>query len=159
ASSNHAADWYEHALIHARHREAVTPADLPLSDNFYGWSKAAYELLGFVYACASLGRKLEVVLLRVGAPRDGPAGRAVPGTLRDGARQRQARPWGSPLAARPAPARPLRAGDSGHPERARRAVAGGLRDQREHPRLLVAGERASCPRIRAAGRQRDSLRR
>ncbi len=70
ASSNHAADWHEHALIHARKREQVSPADLPLSDNFYGWSKAAYELLGFVYACGSLGRRLEVVQVRIGAPRD-----------------------------------------------------------------------------------------
>jgi NAD+ dependent glucose-6-phosphate dehydrogenase len=70
ASSNHAADWYEHALVHAGRRDLVSPADLPLSDNFYGWSKAAYELLGFVYASGSLGRKLEVVLLRIGAPRD-----------------------------------------------------------------------------------------
>jgi nucleoside-diphosphate-sugar epimerase len=70
ASSNHAADWYEHALVHRRQRELISPADLPLSDNFYGWAKAAYELLGFVYASGSLGRKLEVVLLRIGAPRD-----------------------------------------------------------------------------------------
>lgn len=70
ASSNHAADWYEHALVHAGRRDLISPADLPLSDNFYGWSKAAYELLGFVYASGSLGRKLEVVLLRIGAPRD-----------------------------------------------------------------------------------------
>jgi NAD+ dependent glucose-6-phosphate dehydrogenase len=70
ASSNHAADWYEHNLIHARKLEMVSPADLPLSDNFYGWSKAAYELLGFVYACGAFGRKLQVVQVRIGAPRD-----------------------------------------------------------------------------------------
>jgi NAD+ dependent glucose-6-phosphate dehydrogenase len=70
ASSNHAADWYEHAQVHARGRELVSPDDLPLSDNFYGWAKAAYELLGFVYACGAFGRKLEVVLVRIGAPRD-----------------------------------------------------------------------------------------
>jgi nucleoside-diphosphate-sugar epimerase len=70
ASSNHAADWYEHALIHVRGRELVSPDDLPLSDNFYGWAKASYELLGFVYACGSFGRKLEVVQVRIGAPRD-----------------------------------------------------------------------------------------
>lgn len=70
ASSNHAADWYEHAEVHAGRRERVSPGDLPLSDNFYGWSKAAYEHLGFVYACGALGRRLEVVAIRVGAPRD-----------------------------------------------------------------------------------------
>jgi nucleoside-diphosphate-sugar epimerase len=70
ASSNHAADWYEHALVHAGRRELVGPADLPLSDNFYGWTKAASELLGFVYASGAFGRRLEVVCLRIGAPRD-----------------------------------------------------------------------------------------
>ena len=70
ASSNHAADWYEHNLIHTRKLETVSPADLPLSDNFYGWAKASYELLGFVYACGAFGRKLEVVQVRIGAPRD-----------------------------------------------------------------------------------------
>lgn len=70
ASSNHAADWYERALIHAQKKEMVSPEELPLSDNFYGWSKAAYEHLGFVYACGSLGRRLEVVQVRIGAPRE-----------------------------------------------------------------------------------------
>jgi hypothetical protein len=36
----------------------------------YGWAKAAYEALGFVYACGSLGRKLEVILLRIVVPRE-----------------------------------------------------------------------------------------
>jgi len=70
ASSNHAADWYEHALIHEHKAELITPRDLPLSDNFYGWSKAAYELLGFPFACGTFGRPLEVVLIRIGAPRE-----------------------------------------------------------------------------------------
>jgi nucleoside-diphosphate-sugar epimerase len=70
ASSNHAADWYEQALVHTRRREVVYPSELPLSDNFYGWAKGAYELLGFVYASGTLGRQLEVVQIRIGAPRD-----------------------------------------------------------------------------------------
>lgn len=70
ASSNHAADFYEHALIHERKKEMVSPDELPLSDNFYGWAKASYELLGFPYACGNFGRKLEVVQIRIGAPRD-----------------------------------------------------------------------------------------
>ena len=70
ASSNHAADWYEHALIHRGRKETVFPDELPLSDNFYGWSKAAYELLGYPYACGAFGRKLEVVQVRIGNPRD-----------------------------------------------------------------------------------------
>ena len=70
ASSNHAADWYEHALIHERDMEMLDPDLLPLSDNFYGWAKATYEHLGFLFACGSFGRKLQVVMIRIGAPRE-----------------------------------------------------------------------------------------
>ena len=31
---------------------------------------AIYEALGFTYACGAFGRKLEVVQVRIGAPRD-----------------------------------------------------------------------------------------
>ena len=51
ASSNHAAGWYEHNLIHTRKMESLDPYRLPLSDNFYGWAKATYEHLGFLFAC------------------------------------------------------------------------------------------------------------
>jgi len=70
ASSNHAADWYEHNLIHARKKAMVFPHELPLSDSFYGWAKAAYELLAFPYACGIFGRKLEAVMVRIGNPYD-----------------------------------------------------------------------------------------
>jgi uncharacterized protein YbjT (DUF2867 family) len=69
ASSNHAADWYE-PLIHARHLDGVGPDDLPKSDNYYGWAKIAYEALGFMYASGAFGRRLEVVQVRIGAPRE-----------------------------------------------------------------------------------------
>ena len=48
----------------------MTPEDYPRPDGFYGWAKAAYEALGFVYACGSLGRKLEVIHLRIVVPRE-----------------------------------------------------------------------------------------
>ena len=87
ASSNHAADWYEHALVHRRKMETLDPYVLPLSDNFYGWAKATYEHMGFLFACGMLGfqdesggerhatgiaggRKMGVVLVRIGAPRE-----------------------------------------------------------------------------------------
>ena len=69
ASSNHAADWYEDALIHERKMEMVEPYMLPLSSQFYGWAKATTEHVGFLFACGTFGRKLEVVMLRIGAPR------------------------------------------------------------------------------------------
>lgn len=70
ASSNHAADWYEHSLIHDRKMDMVRPTDFPISDNFYGWAKAAYELLAYPYACGIFGRKLETVMLRIGFTRE-----------------------------------------------------------------------------------------
>jgi hypothetical protein len=69
ASSNHAADWYEH-LLHAKIKDVVDPWERPISDNFYGWAKATYEHLGFVFASGRLGRALENVHLRIGAPRE-----------------------------------------------------------------------------------------
>lgn len=74
ASSNHAADWYED-LIHAKKKDMVDPWERAIADNYYGWAKEAYEHLGFVFACGKLGRQLEVVQLRIGAPREIPASR------------------------------------------------------------------------------------
>jgi hypothetical protein len=74
ASSNHAADWYEH-LVRERKLEMVYPESFPLSDNFYGWAKTGYETLGFVFASGALGRKLGIVQIRIGAPRELPAER------------------------------------------------------------------------------------
>ena len=87
ASSNHAADWYEHSLIHRRKMEILDPYVLPLSDNFYGWAKATYEHMGFLFACGfpgfqdqlgrehhtsglDSGRRMGVVMVRIGAPRE-----------------------------------------------------------------------------------------
>jgi len=69
ASSNHAADYYE-TLIHAKKKDVVDPWERAVSDNYYGWAKEAYEHLGFVYATGRMGRSLEVVQLRIGAPRE-----------------------------------------------------------------------------------------
>ncbi len=69
ASTNQAARWYEQPY-YAGLRDRVGPEEYPRPDNFYGWAKAAYETLGFLYACGSLGRKLEVVQLRIVAPRE-----------------------------------------------------------------------------------------
>jgi nucleoside-diphosphate-sugar epimerase len=82
ASSNHAADFYERPL-RERALDMVYPSHpRPLADNFYGWAKEAYEHLGFVYAAgfrvgpsspgagARSASRLEVVQIRIGAPRD-----------------------------------------------------------------------------------------
>src|SRR5215216_5664451 len=73
ASTNQAAKWYERPYF-AGLKDHVSPEDYPRPDNFYGWAKAAYETLGFLYAGGSLGRKLEVVQLRIVAPREIDAG-------------------------------------------------------------------------------------
>jgi NAD dependent epimerase/dehydratase family len=81
ASSNHAADYYER-LIWAGKMEMVTPDMPPRSDNWYGWAKAAYELLGFVFATGQVDRRqLEIVQWRIGGPRDDDIDRVTPGDM------------------------------------------------------------------------------
>ncbi|MGI8860588.1 MAG: NAD-dependent epimerase/dehydratase family protein [Rubrobacteraceae bacterium] len=68
ASTNQAAKWYEQPY-YAGLKDRVDPEDYPRPDSFYGWAKAAWEPLGFLYACGSLGHKLEVVQIRIVVPR------------------------------------------------------------------------------------------
>ena len=68
ASSNHAADWYE-TKLHNGKLDTIGPEIFPLSDNFYGWAKATYEHLGFLFATGRLGGVVENVQIRIGAPR------------------------------------------------------------------------------------------
>ncbi|HEU5315042.1 MAG TPA: NAD(P)-dependent oxidoreductase [Chloroflexota bacterium] len=83
ASSNHASDFYEGPLRRRELDHITAHSPRPLSDNFYGWAKEAYEHLGFVYAAGTMGalgfqagpgtpaqRQLGVVQIRIGAPRD-----------------------------------------------------------------------------------------
>jgi NAD dependent epimerase/dehydratase family len=80
-SSNHASDYYERLVWDGR-VDMVTPEMPPRSDNWYGWSKASYELLGFVFATGKVdGRKLEVVQWRIGGPRDDDIDHIKPGDL------------------------------------------------------------------------------
>jgi hypothetical protein len=82
ASSNHAADYYER-LVWAEKLDMVTPEMPPRSDNWYGWSKAAYELLGFVFATGQVdGKRLEVVEWRIGGPRDDDIDHVRPGDIK-----------------------------------------------------------------------------
>jgi hypothetical protein len=89
ASSNHAADWYE-PLVHANKKDVVHPDERPLATGYYGWAKATYEHMGFLYAQGAIPaappgaptapseggpsarrthRKLGVVQIRIGHPR------------------------------------------------------------------------------------------
>jgi uronate dehydrogenase len=67
-SSNHATDYYEE-LIKQGVLETVTEDMPPYSDNFYGWSKICEETLGHLFASGAGGKALEVIMLRIGAPR------------------------------------------------------------------------------------------
>ena len=69
-SSNHATDYYEH-LIKKGELESVTEDMIPYSDNLYGWSKICEEALGHMFAegVESDGKNLEVIAIRLGAPR------------------------------------------------------------------------------------------
>lgn len=69
ASSNHAADFWEHPIWRRELDRITAEAPRPLSDNFYGWAKEAYEHLGFVFASGGAGRPIDVVQIRIGAPR------------------------------------------------------------------------------------------
>ncbi len=81
-SSNHATDYYER-LVWSDKMEMITPDMPPRSDNWYGWAKAAYELLGFVFATGRVdGRKLEVIQWRIGGPRDDDIDRVKPGDIK-----------------------------------------------------------------------------
>jgi len=81
-SSNHAADYYERLVWDGR-LDMVTPEMPPRSDNWYGWAKAAYELLGFVFATGKVdGRKLEIVQWRIGGPRDDDVDHVKPGDVK-----------------------------------------------------------------------------
>lgn len=80
-SSNHAADYYERLILDHRH-DFVYPETKPLSDNYYGWAKVAYEALGFVFATGrEAGRPLEVVQIRIGGPRETDVERCPKGDL------------------------------------------------------------------------------
>jgi UDP-glucose 4-epimerase len=82
ASSNHAADYYER-LVWADRLDMVTPEMPPRSDNWYGWAKAAYELLGFVFATGKVDdRRLEIVQWRIGGPRDDDIDEVKPGDVK-----------------------------------------------------------------------------
>ena len=81
-SSNHASDYYERLVWDGR-VDMVTPEMPPRSDNWYGWAKAAYELLGFVFATGKVdGRKLEIVQWRIGGPRDDDVDHVKPGDVK-----------------------------------------------------------------------------
>ena len=69
ASTNQAAKWYE-VPYHAGLKDRVTTEEFPRPESWYGWAKAAYESMGFLYATGSLGRQLEVILIRIVAPRE-----------------------------------------------------------------------------------------
>jgi NAD+ dependent glucose-6-phosphate dehydrogenase len=95
ASSNHAADYFEPLILNGEW-DIVHPHDRALSDNFYGWAKEAYEHLGFVFAVGRQGctgsfsgtetvepgRRLEVVQIRIGGPRETDVADCPKGDLR-----------------------------------------------------------------------------
>ena len=68
ASSNHATDWYE-TKLHDGRMDYCDHTTYPLSDNFYGWAKIAYENLGFIFATGRFGRPVENIHIRVVVPR------------------------------------------------------------------------------------------
>lgn len=82
-SSNHAADFYEQHILSGK-LLSIGPDTYPLSDNYYGWAKVAYEALGFAFAVGKLndGNRLENVQIRIGAPREADINGCKPGDTR-----------------------------------------------------------------------------
>lgn len=68
ASSNHATDWYE-SKMHDGRMDKCDHTTYPLSDNFYGWAKIAYENLGFIFATGRFGTPVENIHIRIVVPR------------------------------------------------------------------------------------------
>ena len=68
ASSNHATDWYETKLHNGR-MDFCDHTTYPLSDNFYGWAKIAYENLGFIFATGRFGAAVGNIHIRIVVPR------------------------------------------------------------------------------------------
>ncbi len=67
-STNQASRWYE-GPYKQRLIDRVDPYDYPRPDTFYGWAKAAYESLGFLYASGSVSRPVPNVQIRIVCPR------------------------------------------------------------------------------------------
>jgi len=67
-STNQASKWYERPWK-AKQIDRVDPFDYPRPDTFYGWAKAAYESLGFLYATGAQTRPVPNVQIRIVAPR------------------------------------------------------------------------------------------
>ncbi len=68
ASSNHATDWYE-TKLHDGRMDMCDHTTYPLSDNFYGWAKIAYENLGFIFATGRFGQPVGNIHIRIVVPR------------------------------------------------------------------------------------------
>jgi hypothetical protein len=81
-SSNHAADYYEDLILDGK-LDLVTPTTQERAVGYYGWAKASYEHLGFVFAQGTSGaHPLENVQIRVGGPRETDVEQAPAGDLR-----------------------------------------------------------------------------
>lgn len=67
-STNQASKWYERPWKQQR-IDRVQPFDYPRPDTFYGWAKAAYESLGFLYATGAQTTQVPNVQIRIVCPR------------------------------------------------------------------------------------------
>ena len=81
-SSNHAADYYEPLILDGK-CDVVTPDMQERAVGYYGWAKACYEHLGFIFAQGGADEApLENVQIRIGGPRETDMERAEPGNMR-----------------------------------------------------------------------------
>ena len=81
-SSNHAADYYEPLILDGKW-DVVTPDLQERAVGYYGWAKASYEHLGFIFAQGGPGEPpLQSVQIRIGGPREDDLERIELGDMR-----------------------------------------------------------------------------
>ena len=149
-SSNHAADYYEPLILDGKW-DVVTPDLQERAVGYYGWAKATYEHLGFIFAQGGPGEPpLENVQIRIGGPREDDLERIELGDMR-----RVRRALAVYLSRRDLVQLIVKEHrDRRHPRPPRGAVPGVLRHQRQLARVLEHRQRAARDRLPAAGQQR-----
>ncbi|MDA1258769.1 MAG: NAD(P)-dependent oxidoreductase, partial [Chloroflexi bacterium] len=65
AASNAVTSWTEQNRIHPRLQDVIHPDDAPYTASFYGWAKLSYEQLAFLFANGDVGRKMDVISMRI----------------------------------------------------------------------------------------------
>lgn len=86
ASSDEATKWPESLSAHSYDASNVYPEGIQIAENFSGWASTTIELIGVPYASGVYGRKLEVVIVRLGVVLDASGGDSAEAQSTEGSR-------------------------------------------------------------------------